>query len=108
MKSSSFGRSVELMKLMAKVGMKELRSKDLKSRIEQAVLIGNSLSNLKGAAMKAGQLLSLDLNNYFPPEAIAVLSQLQDAATAHSIEEMKAVIDKELPEKKIKNKRALR
>lgn len=96
MKSSTFSRSIELAKLATRVGLKELRSGDIKSRLEQALLIVNSLSSLKGAAMKAGQLLSLDLNNYFPPEAIAVLSQLQNAASAHPIEQIESVLSKEL------------
>lgn len=100
MKSSTFMRSLELAKLAAQVGLKELRSGDLKSRLEQAVLIANSLSNLKGAAMKAGQLLSLDLGHYFPPEAIEKLSQLQNAATAHSIEEIETILNRELSEDK--------
>lgn len=96
MKSSTFGRSLELAKLVAKVGLTELRSGNMKSRFDQAVLIANSLSSLKGAAMKAGQLLSLDLDNYFPPEAIEILSQLQNAAVAHPLAEIEAVLAKEL------------
>lgn len=96
MKSSTFGRSVELAKLVAKLGLTELRSGNMKSRFDQAVLIANSLSGLKGAAMKAGQLLSLDLDNYFPPEAIEILSQLQNAATAHPFQEIETVLTNEL------------
>lgn len=96
MRTSTFSRSLELAKLATRVGLKELSSGNIKSRLEQALLIANSLSNLKGAAMKAGQLLSLDLNNYFPPEAIAVLSQLQNAATAHPIDQVEAVLSREL------------
>ena len=96
MKSSTFSRSVELAKLAARVGVKELRSGNLKSRLEQAVLIANSLSRLKGAAMKAGQLLSLDLSDYFPPEAIEVLSQLQNAATAQPFAQIEAILNHEL------------
>jgi aarF domain-containing kinase len=95
-KSSIFGRSIELARLAARVGIREFRSGDLKSRIEQAVLIANSLSRLKGAAMKAGQLLSLDLNNYFPPEAIQILSQLQNQATAQPFDQMQGIVKKQL------------
>ena len=96
MKSSTFSRSVELAKLAARVGLKELRSGDLKSRVEQAVLIANSLSRLKGAAMKAGQLLSLDLGNYFPPEAIEVMSRLQNAAVAQPFSQIESLLLQEL------------
>lgn len=80
MKSSAFSRSLELAKLAARVGLKEVRSGNLSSRMEQAVLIADSLSKLKGAAMKAGQLLSLELTDYFPKEAVEILSKLQNSA----------------------------
>lgn len=101
MKMSIFSRTVELTKLAAKVGLKELRSGDLKSRFEQAILIANSLSQLKGAAMKAGQLLSLDLSNYFPPEAIEALSKLQNAAVAQPFAQVQEVLLKELGSAKL-------
>lgn len=96
MKSSTLSRSIELTKLALQLGIKEIRSGDIKSRIEQAALIAQSLSQLKGAAMKAGQLLSLDLNHYFPPEAIQILSRLQSSATALPFEEMEGVLKQEL------------
>ena len=91
MKYKGMNRTFELLKLATRVGIKELQSGDLNSRIEQAVLIAKSLSKLKGAAMKVGQLLSLDLDNYFPSEAIEILSQLQNAATARPFEEIERV-----------------
>lgn len=93
---SPLARSLELAKLAAKVGFKEFSSGDFNSRVEQAVLIAKSLSRMKGAAMKAGQLLSLDLDNYFPPEAIEVLSQLQNSAVAHPFSEIEDIIVREL------------
>lgn len=96
MKSSALARSLELAKLAAKVGLKELGSKDLKSRIEQASLIVDSLSNLKGAAMKAGQLLSLELNDYFPEEAIEILSKLQSAAEPANFSVIQQVLKSQL------------
>ncbi len=103
MKSKGMNRTFELLKLAARVGIKELQSGDLNSRIEQAVLIAKSLSQLKGAAMKVGQLLSLDLDNYFPSEAIEILSQLQNAATARPFEDIERVINSEVvgPKRKL-------
>jgi aarF domain-containing kinase len=103
MKASTFARTIELAKLAAQVGLKELRSGDMKSRLEQATLIAKSLSNLKGAAMKAGQLLSLDLNHYFPPEAIEVLSQLQNAAVAQPFEQIEQTLRQELGNEKFES-----
>ena len=102
MKSSPLARTIQLAKLGAQIGLKELRSKDLQSRIEQAKLIAQSLSQLKGAAMKAGQLLSLDLDDYFPKEAIEILSQLQNAATAIPLSEIEEIISSELGAEKKK------
>jgi len=76
--SSRIKRTLELTKMATKIGLKELTSGDIQSRIEQAKILTESLGNLRGAAMKAGQLLSLDLDDYFPPEAIQILSQLQN------------------------------
>lgn len=76
--NSRIKRTLELTKMAAKIGLKELTSGDIKSRIEQAKILTETLGNLRGAAMKAGQLLSLDLDDYFPPEAIQILSQLQN------------------------------
>ncbi len=72
----------------------------IETRIEQARVIAESLSHLKGAAMKAGQLLSLDTSDFLPPEAIEILSRLQAAATPARTEEMHALLQRELgPEK---------
>lgn len=76
--ASRFKRTLELTKMAARIGMKELTSGDMQSRIEQAKIMTESLGQLRGAAMKAGQILSLDLDNYFPPEAIQILSRLQN------------------------------
>jgi aarF domain-containing kinase len=51
--------------------------------------------------MKAGQLLSLDLNQYFPPEAIEILSQLQKSAVAQPFDEMLVLLRNELGESKL-------
>ncbi len=96
MKSKGISRTFELLKLATSVGIKELQSGDLNSRIEQAMLIAKSLSQLKGAAMKVGQLLSLDLDDYFPPEAVEILSQLQNAAASLPFEEIDRVINSEI------------
>lgn len=100
MKSTSLTRGFALAKLAAQVGLKELKSGDFNSRLEQARLITKSLANLKGAAMKAGQLMSLELDHYFPPEAIEILSQLQNAAVAHPFSEIEEIITKNLGQKK--------
>lgn len=95
-KKSILSRSVELAKLTVRLGLKEIQSGQLQSRIDQAKILTQSLSQLKGAAMKAGQLISLELADYFPPEAVEILSQLQNNATSLPFETIKQTLIKEL------------
>jgi aarF domain-containing kinase len=89
-------RSLELTKMSLRVGLKEITSSSIASRIEQARIITQSLSQLKGAAMKAGQLMSLDIADYFPPEAAEILGQLQSSATADDFEVIQEILRSEL------------
>ncbi|MGZ3803006.1 MAG: ABC1 kinase family protein [Pseudobdellovibrionaceae bacterium] len=101
-KKSIFLRSLELAKMTLKLGLKEVQSGDLQSRLEQARIITQSLSQLKGAAMKAGQLISIEMADYFPPEAAEILAQLQNNATALPFEVIKKILEKELGPEKFK------
>jgi aarF domain-containing kinase len=73
----------------------KLRASELKARIEQARLMVESLGRLKGALMKAGQLLSIDASDVLPPEAIAVLAQLQAGAEPLDFESLRGVLVEE-------------
>ena len=64
----------------------------LRVQLEQAKDIVESLGQLKGAAMKAGQLLSIELRDVLPPEVIAVLSQLQASGPTVGFEEIGAIL----------------
>lgn len=99
--SSSFKRTLELTKMATRIGLKELTSGDIQSRIEQAKIITESLGNLRGAAMKAGQLLSLDLDDYFPPEAIQILSRLQNQVGASPELDLAKMLKAELTESQL-------
>jgi aarF domain-containing kinase len=96
MKKTPFGRSFELAKMAAQIGLREVASGDIKSRIEQAKIIAEGLSQLKGAAMKAGQLLSIEVGDYFPKEAQEILSVLQNAATPVAFDEVRHMLELEL------------
>src|SRR5690606_4701570 len=61
-----------------------------------------NLSQLKGAAMKAGQLLSLDANDYFPPEAIEILSKLQAQAEPIAWDKLREVFIEDLGEARLR------
>ncbi len=90
--TSVLARSRRLLGLAATVAQKEvgqrireqltasaekLQASELATRIAQARAIAQSLGELKGAAMKAGQLLSIESSDLLPPEALEILSKLQ-------------------------------
>lgn len=83
MMRSPLRRALEVGKMMSAIGIKELAPDKVSSRVEQAKILVQSLGSLKGAAMKAGQILSLDLGDYFPPEAQQILRQLQNNPQKH-------------------------
>ena len=73
----------------------------LKTRIEQAKLVAKSLARMKGAAMKAGQLLSIDAGDLLPPEVAEVLAKLQSDAEPIDFAPMREVIREELGHEKL-------
>jgi len=76
--------------------VEKLRASELATRVEQARLMVDSLGRLKGALMKAGQLLSIDASDVLPPEAMAILAQLQGAAEPVEFETLRSVLLEEL------------
>lgn len=69
---------------------------ELKTRIEQAKVVAEGFGRLKGAFMKAGQLLSIDASDLLPPEAIEILSKLQGQAEPVDFAIMRGVLESEL------------
>jgi len=69
---------------------------ELKTRIEQAKVIAEGFGRLKGAFMKAGQILSIDASDLLPPEAIEILSKLQGQADPIDFAIMRGVLEREL------------
>lgn len=95
MKKSVLGRSIKLLGMASRLAKSEMGHnirKSVKSKVEdiapdllatrlrQAQILTENLSQLKGAAMKAGQLLSIDSSDILPAEVIEVLSRLQSSA----------------------------
>ena len=68
-------------------------------RVKQAKIITENLSELKGAAMKAGQFLSIDASDLLPPEAAEVLRGLQADAKAMPFETVETVLREDLGER---------
>lgn len=98
---SILGRSAELLKLAAKMGSEEISSRlasadALAKQLDQAKLLVDSLSRLKGAAMKFGQLLSMDFGDLFPEEVRQVLEQLQNSSPHFmSFDEVNSILARE-------------
>lgn len=106
----AWSRSREVLGLVAGLSAQELRHRwrtslssaekrgasELAARIEQARLMVDSLGRLKGALMKAGQLLSIDASDVLPPEALAILGTLQAGAEPVSFELLQSVLLEDL------------
>ncbi|MEN9798892.1 MAG: hypothetical protein RL653_2588 [Pseudomonadota bacterium] len=107
-----FGRSSKLVSLAAGLARHELsgrleraftrgeelvkQAQAVKVQVEQAKEIVESLGQLKGAAMKAGQLLSMELRDVLPPEVISVLGQLQASGATVDFSEIRSILEEEL------------
>ena len=55
--------------------------------------LAERLSEMRGAAMKVGQLLSMEAGEFLPPELTAVLARLRDNAHAMPLGQVGAVLD---------------
>lgn len=109
---SPWSRSGRLVQLAAGMASRELKgrlgqlvsraeaavqeAKSLERQLAQARELVETLGQLKGAAMKAGQLLSMELRDVLPPEVIGVLSQLQAAGAAVDEGEVRSILREEL------------
>jgi aarF domain-containing kinase len=79
--------------------MERLQDLEITTRIEQATVMAETLGQLKGAVMKAGQLLSLDASDFLPPEAVDVLARLHSQAPAVAFDRMQTVLQEDLGER---------
>ncbi len=107
--TSAFGRFVKVGGLVGRVGasmlgqqaaglLRDGPTKQLKkaeNTIRNAARIAETLGEMKGAAMKVGQMLSLH-EGLLPPEVSAVLSVLQKDAPSVSFEVMEHELRREL------------
>ncbi len=112
---SPFKRSLSLFGAAAQIASKELSSKvktvikntveekaseNVKLRIAQAKIISENLGQLKGAAMKVGQLLSTEAKDFLPQEALDILAKLQSDAPKVDFDVMYEQIIDDLGEEK--------
>ena len=103
-----WSRGTKLMGMASKLAINEIGSRvkgwedekdKLKNKIELAQTIVKTMSELKGASMKLGQLLSMDMGEYLPPEVIKVLENLHQNSTFVSYEKIEVILKEELGEK---------
>ena len=115
-KTGLFSRSSRLLGMAAKVASHEVRNtvrkrlsrseikrtrSEFETRVAQAVLVTKNLSKLKGAAMKVGQLLSMDASDLLPEEASRVLATLQGNAEPVDFGVMQTVLNEELADDRL-------
>jgi len=107
--TSAFGRFVKTGGLVGRVGVSVLGAqavgllrdgptkqlKKTENMVRNAIRIADTLGEMKGAAMKVGQMLSLH-EGMLPPEVSAVLSVLQKEAPSVSFEVMERELRREL------------
>lgn len=73
-------------------------AKDLLLTPANASRIADQLAQLRGAAMKVGQLLSMDAGDLLPPELTLILSRLQSNGTPMPPRKLSQVLAQELGE----------
>ena len=107
--TSAFGRFVKVGGLVGRVGVSVVgeqaagllrdgptaRLKKAENAVRNAARIVDTLGEMKGGAMKAGQMLSLH-EGLLPPEVAAVLARLQKQAPSVSFDVMEDVLRDEL------------
>jgi len=108
---SLLGRSAQILGIGAKIASKEIGQRisqglsslsddsKLKTQIEQAQILFKGMSQLKGAAMKAGQLLSIEARDLLPPEVAQILSKLQSEAEPMNSAYVEKILRENLKEK---------
>lgn len=106
--TSLFGRGTKILGMAARAAITEASLKlknwedendKLKARVKLAGDLVKTLSELKGASMKVGQLLSLDAGDYLPPEILKVLETLQSKSTFLPWAQVEEILKKELGDK---------
>lgn len=103
-----WSRGTKLVGMASKMAANEIGSRlktwddeksKLQSKVELAQTIVKTMSELKGASMKLGQLMSMDMGEYLPPEVIKVLETLHQNSTFLPYETIEGILKAELGEK---------
>lgn len=103
-----WSRGTKLVGMASKMAANEIGSRlktwdddkaKLQNKVELAQTIVKTMSELKGASMKLGQLMSMDMGEYLPPEVIKVLENLHQNSTFLPYETIEVILKTELGEK---------
>ncbi len=70
------------------------KAKDLLLTPKNAARVADQLANLRGAAMKLGQLLSMDGGDMLPPELTDILARLRSDGESMPVKQLRAVLEK--------------
>jgi predicted unusual protein kinase regulating ubiquinone biosynthesis (AarF/ABC1/UbiB family) len=94
--TSLASRGLEFLKMGARIAAKSgVGGEAATKRLEQAEILVEGLSKLKGAAMKLGQTMSVELRDLLPPEVVEALSKLQDQGTTLTGAQVRAILAEE-------------
>ena len=102
---SGFMRATKLFASGARVAAREVAAQisgkaTVTTRIKQAQDMVETLGKLKGAAMKAGQLLSIEAAEYLDPEVVAILRKLQDQVSFMQIDQVRFILQRQFGREK--------
>lgn len=110
---STFARASRLFWSGAKIAAREVSERiggvmgastsetALLTKIKQTQDLVAALSQLKGAAMKAGQLLSLEFSDLLPPEVIDILRTLHDNGSSMPLDQVRYILARELSRERL-------
>jgi aarF domain-containing kinase len=73
----------------------------LSTKIRQTQDLVEALGQLKGAAMKAGQLISLEFSDLLPPEVLDILRQLHDSGSTMPFDQVRYILSRELGKERL-------
>lgn len=77
----------------------ETQKEKLEAQLELARTVVKTLGELKGASMKVGQLLSMDMGDFLPPEVVKILEPLHQSVRSLPYSEIEAIVKAELGDK---------
>ncbi len=73
------------------------RLRDLVLTPNNFTLLTNRLAKLRGAAMKIGQLISMDTGDFLPPDLALIMGRLRESADNMPSKQLKKVLNEEWP-----------